>query len=150
MAATSTPTRYEQLMTAARKTNAKRDASERKAGFAAESDLHPFVQVRTAMMAIEAGITTEDWSNIAEAQAILEVAMQKIRVATKDALDRMSYEWLSTSAADLVMAIDAELKAGTEPAGIRFIVQRHVGPDRDGLALRCEQAARYLQSQREA
>ena len=63
------------------------------------------------------------------------------------ALDRMSYEWLSTNAPDLVVAIDQELQVGTEPEGIRFIVQRHVGPDREGLALRCEQAARYMAGQ---
>lgn len=60
------------------------------------------------------------------------------------ALDRMSYEYLAINAPDLVMAIDQELRNGTEPDGIRFIVQRHVGPDRDGLAMRCEQAARYM------
>lgn len=60
------------------------------------------------------------------------------------ALDRMSYEWLATNAPDLVVAIDQELRNGTEPEGVRFIVQRHVGPDREGLALRCEQAARYM------
>lgn len=60
------------------------------------------------------------------------------------ALDRMSYEYLSTNAPDLVLAIDQELRIGTAPEGIRFIVQRHVGPDREGLALRCEQAARYM------
>lgn len=63
------------------------------------------------------------------------------------ALDRMSYEYLSTNAPDLVLAIDQELRTGTEPSGIRFIVQRHVGPDREGLALRCEQAARYMAGQ---
>jgi len=63
------------------------------------------------------------------------------------ALDRMSFEYLSTNAPDLIVAIDQELQAGTEPEGIRFIVQRHVGPDREGLALRCEQAARYMAGQ---
>ncbi|MBP8293899.1 MAG: hypothetical protein KAX65_14070 [Caldilineaceae bacterium] len=60
------------------------------------------------------------------------------------ALDRMSYEYLSTNAPDLVVAIDRELRTGAQPEAIRFIVQRHVGPDREGLALRCEQAARYM------
>ncbi len=63
------------------------------------------------------------------------------------ALDRMSYEWLSTNAPDIIVAIDHELRNGTGPEGIRFIVQRHVGPDREGLALRCEQAARYMAGQ---
>lgn len=60
------------------------------------------------------------------------------------ALDRMSYEYLATNAPDLVSAISAELSGGTGPEAIRFIVQRHVGPDREGLALRCEQAARHM------
>lgn len=60
------------------------------------------------------------------------------------ALDRMSYEYLATNAPDLVVAIDQELRTGTAPEGVRFIVQRHVGPDREGLALRCEQAARHM------
>ena len=68
-------------------------------------------------------------------------------VALTAALDRMSYEYLSTNAPDLVVAIDKELRSGAEPEGIRFIVQRHVGPDREGLALRCEQAARYMAGQ---
>lgn len=60
------------------------------------------------------------------------------------ALDRMSYEWLATNAPDLVVAIEQELRSGAQPEAIRFVVQRHVGPDREGLALRCEQAARHL------
>jgi hypothetical protein len=67
--------------------------------------------------------------------------------ALTQALDRMSYEYLATNAPDLVIAIDRELRNGTEPDGIRFIVQRHVGPDREGLALRCEQAARFMAGQ---
>ena len=60
------------------------------------------------------------------------------------ALDRMSYEYLATNAPDLLVAIDLELRNGTAPESVRFIVQRHVGPDREGLALRCEQAARHM------
>lgn len=71
-------------------------------------------------------------------------------IALGAALDRMSYEYLSTNAPDLVMAIDAELRNGTEPEGVRFIVQRYVGPDRDNLARRCEQAARHMATGRVA
>lgn len=60
------------------------------------------------------------------------------------ALDRMSFEWLSVNAPDLVVAIEQEVDAGTDPDAIRFLVQRHVGPDREGLALRCQQAARHM------
>lgn len=65
------------------------------------------------------------------------------------ALDRMSYEYLSTNAPDLIVAIDQELREGIDPAGIRFRVQRHVGSDRENLARRCEQAARYMATQSE-
>ena len=67
--------------------------------------------------------------------------------ALGEALDRMSYEYLSTNAPDLVVAIDRELAQGSTPEGIRFVVQRYVGPDRDGLARRCEQAARHMTGQ---
>ena len=70
----------------------------------------------------------------------------KAGAALTVALDRMSYEYLVTNAPDLVIAIDQELRAGVEPDGIRFIVQKHVGADRENLALRCEQAARYMAS----
>lgn len=66
--------------------------------------------------------------------------------ALTNALDRMSYEYLSTTAPDLIVAIGQELRSGVAPETVRFIVQRHVGPERDGLALRCEQAARYMAS----
>ena len=68
----------------------------------------------------------------------------RLGAALAAALDRLSYEYLSTNAPDLFVAIDQELRAGAEPESIRFIVQRHVGPDREGLAMRCEQAARYM------
>lgn len=64
--------KYNELMERARKTNAKRDKDERKAGFAANSVFAPDLQLRTAMSAIQAGIAVEDWNCIAEAQAMLE------------------------------------------------------------------------------
>jgi len=74
---------YEKLMAKARKTNAKRDASERASGFTPETEQHPFVRIRTAMMAIKTAITTDDWNEVAEAQAILETVMSDIDKATK-------------------------------------------------------------------
>jgi hypothetical protein len=62
-----------------------------------------------------------------------------------EALDAMSYQWLSAQAPELVLAIDEELNSGRSPYQIRLVAQQHVGPDRDGLALRCEQAARHMQ-----
>jgi hypothetical protein len=63
-----------------------------------------------------------------------------------EALDAMSYQWLSAQVPELVMAIEAELTGGRSPYQIRLLAQRHVGPDRDGLALRREQAARHMQA----
>lgn len=60
------------------------------------------------------------------------------------ALDQMSYEYFAINAPNLIVAIDDELQNGTLPEGVKFIVQSHVGPDREGLAMRCEQAARYM------
>jgi hypothetical protein len=63
---------YQELMAQARKTNKERDQDERAVGFQAASDGTPDLQLRTAMSAIECGIKIEDWSCIAEAQAMLE------------------------------------------------------------------------------
>ncbi len=68
----------------------------------------------------------------------------KAGAALSAALDRDSYEWLAVNRPDIAMAIDTELRNGMGPEEIRFVVQRHVGADREGLALRCEQAARHM------
>lgn len=60
------------------------------------------------------------------------------------ALDELSYEYLATNYPALVSAIDAELRGGLEPEGVRFVVLQHVGPEREGIAQRCEQAARHI------
>lgn len=60
------------------------------------------------------------------------------------AFDKMSYEYLSTNAPDLVIAIEQELQSGLNPETVRFLAQTYVGPDRDNIARRCEQAARHM------
>lgn len=70
---------YQKLMDNARKTNLELDQEEESVGLLSERKAHPFVNIRTAMMAIEAGIKVGDWSCIAEAQALLEMAMEKIK-----------------------------------------------------------------------
>ena len=62
-----------------------------------------------------------------------------------EAIDRDGYEWLLAYAPHYIAAIEDELRQGATPERIRYMVSRNVGPDRQGLALRCEQAARYLQ-----
>ncbi len=66
-----------------------------------------------------------------------------------DALDKMSYDYLSTAFPDLVIAIDQEVSTGSSPERLRFITQRHVGADRENLALRVEQAARYMRKRQQ-
>ena len=61
------------------------------------------------------------------------------------AVDAISAEWLGDNHPDLLVAIEASVGEGAEPAAIR----RHVMglTDRRELALRCEQAARFLSRQ---
>ena len=60
------------------------------------------------------------------------------------ALDRESYEWLASHAADILEAVEAEVAAGRTPEQIRLFVVRRTG--RGDLANRLEQAARYIKS----
>ena len=60
------------------------------------------------------------------------------------AIDYDAYEWLTSQAPHFLLAIEKELKQGRTPEEIRYMVSSRVGPDRQGLALRCEQAARYI------
>lgn len=61
------------------------------------------------------------------------------------ALDRQSYEWLLEADEDIANAVAAEVKAGASPEEIRRFILSHVGPDRNGLAARCQSAARFIQ-----
>ena len=58
------------------------------------------------------------------------------------ALDSASYEWLVSNLPDVAQAIEAEVAAGATAGQIKTAVLRHTG--RVELALRCEQAARWL------
>ena len=58
------------------------------------------------------------------------------------ALDAESWDWLETHHPNLADAIQAEMKRGADPGAIyRFVMAR---TDRRELALRLEQAARWL------
>lgn len=61
------------------------------------------------------------------------------------ALDAESYNWLSVQAPELLTAIEAEVANGKTPEAIGRMVAAHVGPDRTALAIRCQQAAAYIQ-----
>jgi hypothetical protein len=62
--------------------------------------------------------------------------------ALERALDGASYEWLVSNLPDVAQAIEAAVAAGAKPGEIKTTVLRHTG--RLELALRCEQAARWL------
>lgn len=63
------------------------------------------------------------------------------------AIDRDAYDWLSHNAPYYVDAIQAELQAGKTPEQMKRVVLKNAGAERSALALRIEQAARYLQVQ---
>ncbi len=58
------------------------------------------------------------------------------------ALDRVSWQWLQDSHPLLAEALELTVGEGTTPAEVRRFVMAHTG--RYELALRCEQAARWL------
>jgi P2-related tail formation protein len=59
------------LLRDAAETNARRDSIERAAGFAAHEDLPPMMQLRTVVMALDAGLRIHDWTCVAEAADML-------------------------------------------------------------------------------
>lgn len=63
---------YKSLMERARETNIERDTHDHHYGFASPSDIPPRFTLRTAMAAIECGISIDDWNCVAEGQAMLE------------------------------------------------------------------------------
>lgn len=63
---------YQQLIEKARRANKQRDQLDRRNGFAAPNDGPIGMLFATAFAAIEAGITTEDWSAIAEGLVMLQ------------------------------------------------------------------------------
>jgi len=69
-------------------------------------------------------------------------AKDKSLSAIDRALDQLSYTWLSDNHPPLVEAIEVEVDRGATPRQIRSHVLRRT--ERRELALRCEQAARWL------
>lgn len=64
----------------------------------------------------------------------------------EQAIDEDAYEYLSQHAPSYIKAIDNAVTNGATPEQIRWYVQVRVGSDRLSMALRCEQAARYILS----
>ena len=74
----------------------------------------------------------------------MTIAKQSPTSPILTAIDADAFDWLVRQAPVYVSAIEAELQAGRTPTEIRYIVQTNIGPDRQALALRCEQAARHM------
>ncbi len=65
-------------------------------------------------------------------------------VTLEEAIAEDSFEWMARQAPRLLDAVSFELSAGRTPEDVRQIVSRQVGPERQALATRCYQAARWI------
>lgn len=72
------------------------------------------------------------------------VSRPRIMQALHAAIDKDAFEYLSTMAPEYLDAIEEEIAGGATPEEIGREMRKNVGPDRVGMALRCEQAARYV------
>lgn len=59
-------------------------------------------------------------------------------------LDRESYIWLSDNHPSIAAAVEASVTRGATPEAVRRFVLERLGPERNGLAIRCQSAARHL------
>jgi hypothetical protein len=66
-------------MNEARRTNKKRDRDEKKFGVVSVSENSPDGILRTAMLALRAGIISKDATCLAEAQAMIELVEYRLR-----------------------------------------------------------------------
>jgi hypothetical protein len=65
-------------------------------------------------------------------------------------LDKESWEWLDTYHPTVAEMLDKEIARGASADAIRNFVRKRVGVHRDEFAIRCEAAARHLESQKKA
>jgi hypothetical protein len=68
----------------------------------------------------------------------------KSTISLRDALDVESLDWLTVHAPRLLDAVEWEIANGRTPVELRRLVQQNIGPERAGLGLRIEQAARAI------
>lgn len=61
-----------------------------------------------------------------------------------NAIDWDAYDYLSEQAPHFLEAIEQELAKGATPSDIRYMARRQLGPERQALVVRLEQAARYI------
>ena len=64
--------------------------------------------------------------------------------ALQNAINEMDYGWLESQHPRLLMAIVQELQAGKMPADIKHQIYASTTADRQGLAVRCFNAACYI------
>lgn len=64
-------------------------------------------------------------------------------------LDAESWDWLQTNLPTIADSIQAAVKRGATPDGVRVFVLNRCGSHRRELAQRCQAAARYLRGLRE-
>lgn len=70
---------YKKLMATARRVNRQRDNDEKKMGLLSASENSPDGILRTAMLALRAGIIAKDVTCLAEAQAMIELVEYRLR-----------------------------------------------------------------------
>lgn len=81
--------RFNQLIKEAMITNEERDTQESEWGFASP-DCGPLdLRLRTAMSAIQAGISIDDWDCVAEGYIMLAKLERALRILHREVLDRI-------------------------------------------------------------
>lgn len=65
-----------------------------------------------------------------------------------DELDAESWDWLQTNIPNIADAVQAAVRRGATPDGVRLFVLARCGSHRRELAQRCQSAARYLRKER--
>lgn len=73
---------YEEMMAEARRFNARMDRIEIDHGFATPDETGHAMALRTAMVAVQAGIVTDDWTCVAQAQVMLEQLVGRLEART--------------------------------------------------------------------
>jgi hypothetical protein len=71
------------------------------------------------------------------------MAKTKNLTAIARALDQISWQWLSDNHPELIEAIEVEVGRGATPVDVRRFVMQYT--DRFELALRCQQAANWVE-----
>ena len=61
-------------------------------------------------------------------------------------LDCESYRWLVDNHSKIAEAVETAVLRGATPDSIRRYVLEWLGPERNGLAQRCQSAARFLEA----